>query len=375
MFWWLFEKLCEMVRSVRSRRWVFTLNNYTDDDEAHILLWENVKYLVVGREVGENGTHHLQGFVVFDKMMAFCRLRVLLPRAHWEQAMGNSKQAADYCKKDGNFKEVGVLSKKSEKNEIVSATRDILSGSNMAEVASEHPGAFVKYYRGLQAYSLLWNEPYFHSDVRGLWIYGKPGSGKSRYARTFNNIFLKSQNKWWDGYDGQDVVVLDDLDEGGVCLGHYLKIWSDRYACVGETKGGTINLKHKLFIVTSNYKIKDLFTEDNMMKSMLRRFIIYDFNIFPYNPDTDEERQWTAVRRGQEGVDGVEPVDDETDIPIIPAPDEVDEEMEVVHAAEGLVDLADDDSTGTSEEEFDPYDGYDEWAQTMGITDVLRDDI
>jgi hypothetical protein len=78
------------------------------------------------------------------------------------------------------------------------------------------------------------------TDVRGTWIYGPPGTGKSRSARADygDDIYLKAQNKWWDGYTGQQTVILDDMDNGA--LGHHLKIWTDRYACTGEVKGGTI---------------------------------------------------------------------------------------------------------------------------------------
>lgn len=43
---------------------------------------------------------------------------------------------------------------------------------------------------------------------------------------------------------------MDDLDE--TYLGHYLKIWADRYKCSGEVKGAILPLAHKVFIVTSN---------------------------------------------------------------------------------------------------------------------------
>ena len=231
----------------RSRRWCFTLNNYTDAQETAIQAWKNVKYLVIGREVGESGTPHLQGFVIFDLMKALGQLKELLPQAHWEITKAKSKLAADYCKKDKNFREIGVLSKQGERNDLAAACRALMDGASMAEVASENPTTYVKFYRGLKEFAMLMVKKYEHTGVRGLWIYGPPGTGKSRYARTFGNIYLKSQNKWWDGYDNQEVIVLDDIDTGGVALGHLLKIWTDRYACAGETKGGTINLRHKFY--------------------------------------------------------------------------------------------------------------------------------
>ena len=48
-------------------------------------------------------------------------------------------------------------------------------------------------------------------------------------------------------------------------LGHYLKIWADRYPCRGEVKGASVQLRHDAFIVTSNYSIKELWPEDELL--------------------------------------------------------------------------------------------------------------
>ena len=100
-------------------------------------------------------------------------------------------------------------------------------------------------------------------------MHGDPGTGKSRYARLISKKlygeepYIKHQNKWWDSYQGQKVIILDDFDmDGGQCLGHHLKIWGDRYACTGEVKGSHVQLRHRLFIITSNYTPDEIYSKE-----------------------------------------------------------------------------------------------------------------
>lgn len=96
-----------------AKRWVFTLNNYTEEDEVNLKnLFDNgsVDYLVYGREVGQNGTPHLQGFISFSERKRFNAARQSLGlRCHIELCRGTPQQAATYCRKDGDFVEFGEL--------------------------------------------------------------------------------------------------------------------------------------------------------------------------------------------------------------------------------------------------------------------------
>jgi Putative viral replication protein/RNA helicase len=265
-------------------RWCFTLNNYTDAEVASLKDAE-CRYLVFGYEVGESGTPHLQGFICFNRTKRLTGCRAVLARAHWEPARGSNEQAAEYCKKEGAFHEKGAIPIRGKNSQLTMATQELVSGNSIKDIAFAYPVMYVRNFRGLREFANIVQSPYEHESVRGIWVVGRPGTGKSRYARTFDSVYLKPQNKWWDGYNGEETVILDDFDKGGVGLGHLLKIWTDRYACTGETKGGTTHLRHKRFIITSNYRIEDIFGDEReIVRAIIRRFQVLDFDMFPYDP-------------------------------------------------------------------------------------------
>lgn len=150
--------------------------------------------------------------------------------------------------------------------------------------------------RGIAAYKLL-DKPADKKATRGIWLYGPAGCGKSTWAKKLGlhlgGYYEKAQNKWWDGYEGEKVVVLDDLDTG--TLLHYLKKWTDKFACKGEVKGSTVWLHHDWFVVTSNFTIHEIVDmadkSDHMYEAVKRRFHFLtlppDQDYFQFDPEAD----------------------------------------------------------------------------------------
>lgn len=98
---------------------------------------------------------------------------------------------------------------------------------------------------------------------------------------------------------------MDDLDfEGGDKLGHYLKIWADKWACTGETKGGTIPLNHHRFIVTSQYTIRELYgpksddtperahAKNEIVEALERRFIVHEIRDIAHPIDLTKKNDY-----------------------------------------------------------------------------------
>lgn len=95
------------LKPLRSRGWCFTLNNYEEKDVTHICVefgTPGTDY-IVGREVGEEKTPHLQGYVRFRNARAFASVKRMFgdKNPHIEKAKGSIKQNVKYCSKDGDF--------------------------------------------------------------------------------------------------------------------------------------------------------------------------------------------------------------------------------------------------------------------------------
>jgi len=89
----------------RSRRWAITLNNY--EEEEYNSLMVNLSQLasgfIIGKEIGKDGTPHLQGYIEFKSQREFSTVKRLNNRMHIERAMGTKNENIRYCSKDGDF--------------------------------------------------------------------------------------------------------------------------------------------------------------------------------------------------------------------------------------------------------------------------------
>lgn len=86
----------------RSRAWVFTINNYTDDDCMNVVDL-SARYIVFSFEVGEQGTPHIQGYVYYHEARTRNSVSKDLPRARLAVAAGSHQQNHDYVEKSGDY--------------------------------------------------------------------------------------------------------------------------------------------------------------------------------------------------------------------------------------------------------------------------------
>ena len=245
----------------------------------------NPAYMVGQLERGENGTLHWQFAIQWSHSRSFAAIKKDLPLAHFEEVRSWAA-AVQYCQKEdsrdsgpweyGNRPTGGFGKAQAEDWDTwYTLASEGRFKEIPAKIQIKHLGNLERIHRQ----NLKFID---QTDVRGVWIWGKPGVGKSHFARQVlgAEVLPKLNNKWWDGYQSQKVVIMEDVDKETIkFLHHHLKIWSDRWGFIGETKGGAVAPSHRWLVVTSNYSIADILAdlEDRELRTaIMRRFTRFE---------------------------------------------------------------------------------------------------
>ena len=226
------------------KSWVFTLNNFSGPELTMLKekLTDLCTYAIIGKEVGESGTPHLQGaFTLKDyKRMTWLKNQ-LSSRAHWEPMMGTEADSQKYCSKEGDVVlQLGTPRESKTGNNCRDVINAIKKGDEMPddlvglystrkrafteiasdELARERKKARIEMYKTAklkrwqhELKKQLEGEP----DSRAIfWYYDNDGNkGKSwmaKYLDATSDCITLSNGKSVDlyhAYNGQNLVVFD----------------------------------------------------------------------------------------------------------------------------------------------------------------------
>lgn len=269
--------------NAKAKHWTATINNYDDGDiRMFTHIEELATYYVYGKETGDSGTKHLQCYITFKKPTSLNQLKRIWPKGHFEIKFQKStpQQTSNYCKKDGEYMEWGILPESKSTNGGEATKQKWIQMKTAAQESrlDDIPAKeFIIYYKTFKQISFDYQKTPTNLDkLNNEWIVGPPGVGKSYTARSENlSLYIKMCNKWWDNYENEDAVLLDDFDLLHNVLGHHLKIWADRYPFRAEIKGHTRIIRPRKVIVTSNYMPEEIWPNDKVLVEALnRRFTI-----------------------------------------------------------------------------------------------------
>lgn len=250
------------------RHWCFTIFGEYSSDEKKEWIWPEKGELRYGiaqfEKCPETGRRHLQGYLELSSSHRAAYVKKILgSSAHVEARKGTRDQAREYCRKEetrwpgsvvyetGSWEAGGQGCRTDLKSVILSARSS--SWQTMIEencdVVSRHL-KIIKIARGLGS------RP--RDSPTELHIFcGEPGSGKSWTARNlFPGAYYRplsthsSSPQWWDGYDGEEVVVFEDWRPHQIPLEHML-VLADACPLKVPVKGSFEHFISKKLILTT----------------------------------------------------------------------------------------------------------------------------
>lgn len=237
----------------RSRNWCFTINNWTDSDLFGVKqIFCLCAYGICGKEVGEKGTKHLQGYIRLRDGLTFAKVKKYLPRANLRIAFGDDLENQSYCSKDGDFFEIGEVSEQGKRNDIASVAELIRNNEiTLTDVMFEYPQIYMKYSRSIEKMFDAITEPRTEQP-KVFWRWGLAGTGKTRYCiEKHTDHYVKDNTIWWDGYKQNEAVIIDDFDNN-IPFRVLLRIL-DRYKMPIQVKGGYTQLNSPYIYITCEY--------------------------------------------------------------------------------------------------------------------------
>lgn len=257
-------------------------------------LAQECEYAIAGTErYKDSGLLHLQGFIHLKKKQRLNKLKPFFNGiAHWEPKSDKSKisQASDYCKKEGDFVEFGTRPPDDIGEIQVNRWAIARQSAENGDFGRIDDQIYLAHFRNIVAIrARATQDVHVLPEPSGLWLHGVPGSGKSRKARSLTSTtYLKGANKWWDGYEDQETVVIEDLDKSHSWMANLIKCWTDVYPFSAEVKGGVIQIRPKNIVITSNYSIEEIFGENPVDVLAIKRRCKREFFPFAYGSTPTE---------------------------------------------------------------------------------------
>ncbi len=277
----------------RYRAVCFTHNNPT---EALMFDEEKMEYLVYQEEIGDGtdavpaGTYHFQGYCEFKVQTRLAAAKALLGgiTVHIEPRMGTQEQAIAYCKKldtkipDTETFEEGTPRVQGKRVDLEGFKDAVKGGARARDLVDDHFGIIARYPKFYHTLTQMYRPERSEEPVVTLLI-GPTGTGKTRRVMDefgenpdFWRQPINNGTMWFDGYDGQSIVLFDDFagKASHLHLSTLLQLL-DRYTITVPTKGGhTWWMPSKVF-VTTNIEPRHWYTWENRGEqyvALARRF-------------------------------------------------------------------------------------------------------
>lgn len=297
----------------RSRRWSFTVNRngarWHLGESERPPVSSQVRYVCYQREKApETGRIHVQGYIEFLRAVRMQGVKAILAdlSAHVEPSRGSSEANTDYCTRefnpDGSRKRateaecrealdggcgdgVGPVPEppgpgpftwgspadagRGRRSDLIQLRNEIAEGKSVFECARRGDDDVVPVIARYFKFAVWFEENVRREkrvSFRDLTVYflsGPTSTGKTRWVYQMNDadkVYAWTTRKpmWFDGYQGQPVLLIDEFDAEEVPVTHLLRIL-DHYPLTLPVKGSTTEAAWLVVIIVSNFTFEQMF--------------------------------------------------------------------------------------------------------------------
>jgi hypothetical protein len=251
-----------------SKSWEIRISNPTDEDIDWVKTKVEYSSMYIAKEIADGGLIHLQGRIIFERSYRLSALKKLHPSAHWEITKASTDW--NYYKKVGAEVIMDDIKKPRQRTDIEQIKKKLKTTNSVGSIVEECSFQTVRLCEKI----LQYNEPQRPiGPIKVVWYWGPTGTGKTRKVFDLHpqiEVFRPVSYKWWEGYDGHKVVLLDDFRKD-FCKFHELLTLLDIYPYRVETKGGSRQIQAETFYITSAFGPADLYDGREDIEQLLRR--------------------------------------------------------------------------------------------------------
>lgn len=221
----------------------------------------DIRYFVFQLEQAKTGTYHHHILCCFTNAKSFDVMSKKFPRAHLEPISGSVEQTRKYCTKDeGRIRgpiEYGTPPQQGKRTDLEVIHEMIEAGESDSNIRKKFPVAYIKYHRNFKSVRQeILEEKYASTlrDVEVTYIYGDPGTGKTRYVlekHSIENVYrITDYLHPFDQYQGEDVIVFEEFRSSLKIeeMLHYLDIYPLRLPARYENR---VACYTKIYIITN----------------------------------------------------------------------------------------------------------------------------
>jgi len=209
--------------------------------------------------------------------------KVLPAGSHIEKMQGTFSQNEKYCSKQGTFIEFGVRPMENGQRRgdlIVKELIDENPNRPIMDIYDEtSEKAALVYSRHFEQYREFKRQKTIkgdHGAPEVYYIYGKPGTGKTRFVRDKEpDVYdVPDGYQWFNGYSGEEAVLFDNFEGPAKNRSFFLKL-IDRYPIQVPTKGGFTWWKPKRIYITSVIAPAEMAQNFADVKEFYRRVTVF----------------------------------------------------------------------------------------------------